>query len=681
MNNNMKFEEMITFLFGEEELKEMKERAAKKAAIDQEIWKKELQEIMDDISENDGIIENKEVDMKHTVLMDTRDFDRKPSDKEIRAKGGITETLPKNPMTLTIEELADYVVNKGRTFKADYQTGTKKDTFVSSSLVAIDVDNGCKINGVKTKVSDEEYVSIEDFICACGENDIQPALMYTTFSHTEEWHRFRAIFQLDKTITSIAEMDMIYNTLQSILPGADRAVKTVSMIHGGKDFILMNPAAVIKANDYIPKNISQATIAAMDDNVANIKEVKRTTKESGEVTKDNLITPALIARYGNKSFESIEDLKQHLLSINLADLLRVRNPSKFNCIFHTDKKPSAGIIQINGTYLYNCLGGCEHGKKDIYDIVAQIKGFKGSQAEMFIKSQRYLMKQLNIKLVNEEWMDAQFALIRNNRYLLTTKQINKETYPALAPRMRYITELLDNLLNHCEAMVMSYPSKDEHGQALFFISHNQLAEKLGKYKVMADGTVIYNSKTIKTQLAELTMLGLIRRVSDEEVERVAPARFKMSLKHKIEKNLIHSVQYYSIPLWNTALLLEANSIKERASKAGITSVGMTQRAASAIEKKISTKVEYKETEASKENINTLIAWAKRTMARKGIFSKDDFMSYAKKQGIGTRYAASILPVVVAQLELEKIVIKNEDIKKYSLSKNALRKTGFKSKDR
>lgn len=667
MNNNLTFEEMTALVFGEEQLKKMKEQAEKKAKIAYEKWKNEIQQIMNDLDEKNDIMYNEEaMDMQHTILLDTRDFDKKPTYKEISEKGGITETLPKNPVKLTIEELADYIVNKGRTFKAAYQTGTKKDTFVSSSLVAIDVDNGVKVDGVKTKVAPEHYVSIEDFLKSCEAKNITPALVYTTFSHKENWHRFRAIFQLDKVIKSVSEMDMIYNSIQGMFPEADRAVKSVSMIHGGKDLILLNPEARIKANDYIPANISAATIASMDNKVAHIKEVTRTTKESGAISKDNLITPALIALYGNKTFESYDELKQHLLGINLADLLRVKNPSKFHCIFHNDKKPSAGIIEIDGQYIYNCLGGCENGKKDIFNIIAYIKGFKGSEAEKFVKAQRYLMTALKLKIQDEEWMQAQFTAIRENRLILTQGRINKDVYPALAPRMRYITNLLRAMLDHAEASIMTYPTKSKNGEALFFVSYNQIAQMLDAR----------DTSTIKRQIAELSMIGLINKVSDDEVKEVAPKRYNMSLKYMMDNKLRHTVQYYSIPLWTIDTLLKADSIKAQSNKAGITSKGMTIRAAAAIDKKVSTKVDNVESNYTKSHIDLMTKWTKRTVSRKGAFIKDDFMKYAKKNKIGIKYASSILPVVVSELSLRKATVTNEIIEKYSLSKSSLRKTAF-----
>lgn len=666
MIKNLNFDEMTAFLFGEKEYKKMKGEAADKMEQTKTEWEVEIAQIMNDLEENNDIIEMKGGNpMRHKILIDVEKRTTKPTNSQT---GEIQKRIFNNPVEMTIEEIAHAQAIEGRTIKASYLTDSKKSSFISSSLIAIDIDNGHKVNGVKTKVSEDEYMTIDSFITSCKNNNMNPAVIYKTFSHDEEWHRFRAIFQLDRVITSVAEMDMIYNAIQKIYPQADRAVKSVALIHGGQGLVLVNKDAVIKAKDYIPTNISAATIADLDNKVANIREVKRTTKGNVKISKDEIITNALMNTYGNKTFESYEELKQYLLSINLADLLRVNNPSKFNCIFHVDNKPSAGIIEINGEYLYNCLGGCEKGKKDIFNIISYLKGYQGSEAEKFVKAQAYLMKELNIKVQDQEWMEAQFKAFRCNRLMIIQNKINKNTYPALAPRMRFISNLLRAMLDHAEASVMSYPSKDYKGQALFFVSYTQLAELLGKDKD--------NTRTIRTQVAELAMIGLIRKVSDEEVQRVASKRFKMSLKYKIDHNQVHTVQYYSIPMWTTQLLLDSDKIKAQSNKVGVTTKGMTQRAASTINKDSYNKVSYEESEYTKKNIDQLITWSKRTIARKGAILKDDFMNYAKKQKIGSRYAASILPIVITQLKLNKITLKNEDIKKYSFSKKSLRKTAF-----
>lgn len=655
-------EELTALIFGAEEFQAMKERAAKRTEAALEAFKNEIEEIMHEIDENNDIMSIEEAEqMTHKILLDTVDFDAKPTDKEVRA---ITSRLPMNQAEVSIEELAGYVEGKGRTFKPSLLNGTQKKDFISSSLIAVDIDNGYSKEGVKHKVAPEEYVSIDDFIEQCKREGLEPALMYKTFSHNDNWHRYRAIFQLERTITSVSELDEIYKVFKDKIKGIDEKVSSTAMIFGGKGLILLNPKATINPDNLLINSLVE-DLNSKDAKVASMEEVERTTTEKTSLKK-GIITDTLKGIYGNRGFESYAELKQYLLQINLADLLRLNNPRAFKCLFHNDNKPSAGIFKTVDGYIYNCLGGCLHSKKDIFDIVAKLNGYEASQAEQYMFSLKFLMRELNLKVRDEEWMQAQFEVIRENRLILTQNKINKSNYPALSPRMRHVTNLLRAMLDHAEAAVMSYPTKDMTGQALFFISYSKLSE-------MLEGKDI---RTIKTQITELTMLGLIRKVSDEEVKHVAPKRYNQSLKYKIQNNQAHTVQYYSIPLWNVETLSTANEIKAQGNAAGITSKGIGIRAASAIEKTVSTKVEHAESTQTNADIDKMVKWTKRTIARNGAILKDDFMKYAKKNNIGARYAASILPVVIAQLDLKKVTATNDLIKKYSLSKNSLRKTAF-----
>lgn len=650
-------EEVTALIFGAEEFQAMKERAARRTEAALEVFKNEIEEIMHEIDENNDIMSIEEAEqMTHKVLLDSVEFTQKPTDKET---GGIQNRLPESVAEVTIEELAA-ALTSGRTFKPNYMTGRGQSSFVSSSLIAIDIDN-------KGKELDEYgYISIEDFKSRVEDSEFKPAIIYTTFSHTDVCHKYRAIFQLKRLVTKIEELKAVGAAIKSEYPFADAKVSVVHPIYGGNNLIELNPDAVVDMDNNIIFSLTMQDVKVEDTVITEITEAARTTKETTKLTKDSIITETLMNLYGNRTFESYDELKKYLLGINLADLLRVKNPSKFKCIFHNDSRPSAGIFEANGEFIYNCFSGCEHGKKDIFNIVAKLQEFEGSASEQYLKASKFLMDKLNLKVRNEEWMQAQFTTIRENRLILIQNRINKSNYPALSPRMRHITNLLRAMLDHAEAAVMSYPTKDITGQALFFVSYNQLSELLnGK-----------DERTIRKQITELTMLGLIRKISDEEVQQVAPKRFNESLKYKIQNNLAHTVQYYSIPLWNADTLSKANEIKAQGNAAGITSKGIGMRAASAINKTVSTKVEHKESVQTNADIDKMIKWTKRTITRNGAVLKDDFVKYAKKNSIGATYAASILPVVIAQLELKKAIITNELIKKYSLSKNSLRKTAF-----
>ena len=71
------------------------------------------------------------------VLLDTVAYDEKPQGATI---GAIANRLPQNQTTIAINDLVEAVSN-GQSWKASVLTDTNNASFVSSSLVALDIDN------------------------------------------------------------------------------------------------------------------------------------------------------------------------------------------------------------------------------------------------------------------------------------------------------------------------------------------------------------------------------------------------------------------------------------------------------------------------------------------------------------------------------------------------------------
>ena len=131
-------------------------------------------------------------EQKHEVLIDTESYDNKPQGKDI-AK--ITNRLPQNPQSLSIEQIANLATN-GYSWKASILSDTSNDSFVSTSLVALDIDNK------------DSYTSIDEFLSI--DSVYKPCLIYTTFSSTDSYERFRAVYAFDRTILTYSEAENLY---------------------------------------------------------------------------------------------------------------------------------------------------------------------------------------------------------------------------------------------------------------------------------------------------------------------------------------------------------------------------------------------------------------------------------------------------------------------------------------
>lgn len=151
-------------------------------------------------------------EIKVTINVDTVGFNQKPKDKKdlnfitgrIRAKA---------PMTLTIEQLCDYI-GKGHTFIS----GCVVDTTIKNlsaentknyAFFGLDIDNKgfqvkpkAMINEVKAKLGD----------------DVEPTIYYETFTSTPEHRRFRLLYFFETPIANHEEFKQMYNRLKILFP-------------------------------------------------------------------------------------------------------------------------------------------------------------------------------------------------------------------------------------------------------------------------------------------------------------------------------------------------------------------------------------------------------------------------------------------------------------------------------
>ena len=341
--NNLTFEETIVAIFGLKETEEMREKSKKEAEAQNNRWKKELEEIMESFEEDD-IIEVEEVStMKHKVLMDTVAFDRKPTNREI---GAIQNRLPESVKEMTIKEIANELTS-GKTFKPNYMTGRSQESFVSSTLIAIDIDNKGK------ELEEHGYVSIEKFLELSSKSKLKPAIVYTTFSHTDVCHKYRAIFQIGRVITNLDELKAIGDKLKAEYPYADTKVSPVHPIYGGKQLIKLDEKATI--NPVVEVNNMKATVRVKGKETTITKVVEEKKVLTKEMLIANLETlteqfEGTVVDVAN-SFEWINE------NVPMTVALGFDVNTRFRCILpdHKDTKPSARISEtIDGRQNYIC---------------------------------------------------------------------------------------------------------------------------------------------------------------------------------------------------------------------------------------------------------------------------------------------------------------------------------------
>jgi len=111
-------------------------------------------------------------------------------------------------LDVTQQEFAD-LIDQGFAFCAQHKNKHRKSTnFTTSGFIAVDIDHGLSIDDALNHPFVKQYASI----------------FYTTPSHTNDNHRFRLIFELDREIESAVDMKLAYKGISKKF-GGDPACK------------------------------------------------------------------------------------------------------------------------------------------------------------------------------------------------------------------------------------------------------------------------------------------------------------------------------------------------------------------------------------------------------------------------------------------------------------------------
>ncbi len=200
--------------------------------------------------------------IKVNILENTKMI--KPSNRVI---GAIQNKicLEENTKEIDFNAFVDLVGNKGAIWKSSFMEGGAKNiNFKCAYMLSLDFDNG---------------ISIKDFLENATDLGLAPTFIYETFSSTDNFNRFRAIWKLNEVI----EYPQIKNALQLMLmevfKDCDKNCKDLSRLWvGGKNVAFYNPLNTLNID-----NLLNATINAIyiryEENGA--KELKKFCKKIG----------------------------------------------------------------------------------------------------------------------------------------------------------------------------------------------------------------------------------------------------------------------------------------------------------------------------------------------------------------------------------------------------------------
>lgn len=163
---------------------------------------------------------------------------------------------------------------------ADGNSVRQNTAFQKAQLVFLDVDNSIKVNGVKRCLTEAEgYTPLEKVV---GNENYQKHafLVYTSPSHSPEWHRYRIVFCLPEAIRDVGRYREIVSAFITRI-GSDESCKSpVNIFYGNTDAEIFPFGNVLT-----PEFVDRAVLWA-----ANIHKEERVASEhiNGSLTADHV---------------------------------------------------------------------------------------------------------------------------------------------------------------------------------------------------------------------------------------------------------------------------------------------------------------------------------------------------------------------------------------------------------
>jgi hypothetical protein len=170
---------------------------------------------------------------------------------------------------LTPAELAEEI-NKGVAYCCELSGPRNAAKFVCSDVISVDIDGTRRINEALADPIAQKYLTI----------------FYTTHSHTENEHRFRLLFALDRTLDNARDMIAATRSLSLRMSGDRSATDAARIFYGSKG---SNPEVFDRAIDdeFLNELIAQGLNADRTDSIAN--NLLATTVSNQKISLDQVV--------------------------------------------------------------------------------------------------------------------------------------------------------------------------------------------------------------------------------------------------------------------------------------------------------------------------------------------------------------------------------------------------------
>lgn len=391
---------------------------------------------------------------------------------------------------ITVETLAKEIV-KGRTCRPAVMIGAKDSDWIQQQIFMVDIDGGLSIQDAITKYK-----------------HLNPAFIYTSFSHTETKHKFRLVFVTDKPITDKDEAKGIIESLIKHIPESDTSCRNLGRVYyGGKDIVYEDYDAKLKLDTSEPIDMTIVEEKGEQVYISNNNSIIPVPPKTQSLCsiRDRAIDDIKVElNLPEKICINNEEYMRYITSINLAHILGVPEDKSFNCLLHEDKNPSANIFKTEqGVYIYKCFSEKCKASYNIVCVLEAIFGFTSRH-----KTHEFIRHILNVKIEYNEWQLSQLQNMEHNIYFLLyeLRDTDSNLYNTLRYNLGYITNLHQFAKNNVLDVGFSIDklkrgSKD--GNVYFMATMKDLCRlaglstKSGSKLVVKNGLLQYHGLLIK----------------------------------------------------------------------------------------------------------------------------------------------------------------------------------------
>ncbi len=497
--------------------------------------------------------------MKIKCVFDSKGFKRKPEGYDV---GSIIRRMTINTAdNYSLEVIKENILN-GKTIRPSVCDG-KEETWQSQQIFMIDIDNKpAKPKGMNDGDYQElckiylqnNYRTYNDIINHCKKINLIPAFIYTSFNHKDNWHKLRLVYVLDKPITDVNIAKKIQLYFMNAIGDVDEQCKNLNRIYYAGKNIVFDSGNILDSEKIMNLESGSLDNTVLQERVNNILNniyspniLFTLSQNNDEYTVSegsyniNAIKNRDIDYLKNKinntqhiEFSSVSEFWYYIYhNINMAELLELKYPSSFKCIFHEDNNPSASVFQNDeGIWLYKCHSNSCGLTMNIKQLIENLGNFKSEY-----KAIEFIKEIFNLSIKETSWSIEQKANLDSILY-----KLDMNTFAELCPQadknIRYVKDLFSTMIHIAKDNIYGENYMNSDGDVVFFISLNELA------KIMRVSPT--NINRLSQRIAVLVYHDLIRKLDDDKIPEVM---LKKAQAISIDKGMDKRVNFYVIPSW------------------------------------------------------------------------------------------------------------------------------------